>query len=348
MPSQWPPKSDTVAMAAADMYLAQVGGEADTRHHPPGCKTWAATTMQGAPAPPFGAHRSGHPWETGGGRPPPRSTSPPFVRKTQVGGEAAARHHPPGCKRPPPRSTSPPLARRTASDYLRFQSSHGSHGLPPTGIIYQSQWCFQNVLRLWEVLAASGEHDMSDFVIVYLTLPPQAPGRWPCRFIRAGHSRCSSTRCSAVGGPEPATFSMRLGNGYVSTECQPCFLFHVALATLSGRIYDLDQSDSLWGANFEAWSVPLYSCTVPPLRLCYRTSRVCYWLLHSRHSIIRAASVAAAAGLLLPGCCCCCCCCCYWSLHIHVTTSNHTSYIHMSEHDDTRLCGALISDQSMP
>jgi hypothetical protein len=201
MPSQWP---------------HEVGGApAAAMHHPPGCKTWAATTMQGAPAPPFGAH----PWEAV--RPSTRS-SPPFVR-------------------------------RSASDYLRFQSSHGTQGLPPGGIIYQSQWCFQNVLRLWEVLAASGEHDMSSFVIIYLTLPPQAPGHWPCRFVRAGHSCCSSARCCAVGGPEPATFSMRLGNGYVPTECKPCFTFHVALATLSGRIYDLDQADSLWGANFEAW-----------------------------------------------------------------------------------------------
>ena len=143
---------------------------------------------------------------------------------------------------------------RTAA--IRFQSSHVSQGLPPGSILYQTQWCFQNVLRLWEMFATAG-HDMSQFVVLYLTMPAHLPGPWPSpgpsRFVRTGHMRCSWMGCCAQGGAEPATFSLRMGNAFVPTECKPYFNFHVALETLSGCIYDLDQGDALWGTSFEEW-----------------------------------------------------------------------------------------------
>lgn len=156
------------------------------------------------------------------------------------------------------------LVCQTRSAVLWFQSAHLAQGLPPGGIIYQSQWCFQNVLRLWELFAAA-KHDMSQYALLYLTLP--VPGingcpssmsyhhcsGAPSRYVRAGHWYCGSMGCCAVGGPEPATFSMRMGNRYVATECKPLFRFHVALATRDGYIFDLDQGDALWGSHFEEW-----------------------------------------------------------------------------------------------
>ena len=139
-------------------------------------------------------------------------------------------------------------------------------GLPTGGILYQPSWCYQNVLRLWEVLGASG-HDMSRFVVLHIKLPDFAdclafgnPEHLPSRFVRAGHSRCSThfgrpgqPGCCAVNGPEPATFSFKLGGQYVPTECKPQYVYHVALATIDGLIYDLDQGEALWGSAFEEW-----------------------------------------------------------------------------------------------
>ena len=151
------------------------------------------------------------------------------------------------------------------SELLRFQSTSLMQGLPPGGILYQPSWCYQNVLRLWEVLGAAG-HDMSRFVVLHIKLPDFAgcvfgnPEYLPSRFVRAGHSRCSNLfgspgqpGCCATNGPEPATFSFKLGGQYVPTECKPQYHYHVALATLDGLIYDLDQGDSLWGSPFEEW-----------------------------------------------------------------------------------------------
>jgi len=144
---------------------------------------------------------------------------------------------------------------------LRFQSSHPEQGLPLGGILYQPLWCCQNVLRLWEVLSAAG-HDMSRFVVIHLTPPAFIFGTQeylPSRFVRSGHSHCSSHRCPfqtgccAFGGPEPAMFSLGHGSVFVPTECKPKFTYHVVLATIDGLIYDLDQGDLLWGAPFEEW-----------------------------------------------------------------------------------------------
>ena len=159
------------------------------------------------------------------------------------------------------------LACKTQSAVLWFQSEHLAQGLRAGSIIYQSQWCFQNVLRLWELFAAA-RHDMSQYTLLYLTMPvpgtngcpPSTSNRRPpdntgapSRFVRAGHMHCGPMGCCAAGGPELATFSVRLGNRYVETECKPLLRFHVALATRDGRIFDLDQGDALWGSHFEEW-----------------------------------------------------------------------------------------------
>ena len=102
---------------------------------------------------------------------------------------------------------------------------------------------------------------MSQYSLLHLTMPVPGtngcPPKAPSRFVRAGHMHCQwgrgSMGCCAVGGPEPATFSVRLGNQYVETECKPFFRFHVALVTRDGRIFDLDQGDMLWGSHFEEW-----------------------------------------------------------------------------------------------